>query len=264
MRLEIQDLTALYHEKNYAALNVSFGCEENELLGIAGPSGAGKSTLGRCIAGLQSHRSGRITADGELLKLQNHRSARTYRRTVQFVFQDPLASLPPHLPVRIPLMDAAALSPHQDRRTALARLLEELNLEEELLARRPGEMSGGQRQRIALARALIVEPRFVVLDEVTSALDTINERRILDLLASYRARHGLGVIFISHDIGLLFDVCDRILIYHCGRIIESGQPAELFAKPEHSITRDLLSSLPWTRRSGLLQRFQIASPKGEN
>jgi ABC-type dipeptide/oligopeptide/nickel transport system ATPase subunit len=266
MNLSVSNLTALYRGKTYAAVNVGFGCDDTEIVGVAGPSGAGKSTLGRCIAGLQQPLTGTIEVGGNTLTLGSRKEKEVYRRTIQLVFQDPYASLPPYLPVGTPLSDAAALR-YRDtalRKRAITTLTEELNLEAHLLDRRPRELSGGQRQRIALARALIINPRFIILDEVTSALDSLTEQRILTLLMKYRSNHGLGTIFISHDIGLLFDICTRIMIYHYGEIVEDGPAKSVFTYPKHTVTSELINALPRIKREHLAKRLgELIPPIGE-
>jgi ABC-type dipeptide/oligopeptide/nickel transport system ATPase subunit len=264
MNLGLKNLTVLYEREVPAALQVSFTCNDDEIVGITGPSGAGKSTLGRCIAGLQKPLSGEITIDGRTLNPDTRRSAHVYRKTVQFVFQDPLSSLPTHLPVRVPLLDAGKITfpESRERRAAVARLLRELDLDIDILERKPAEMSGGQRQRVALARALIVEPKFLVLDEVTSALDPVTEKLILELLESYRRKHRIGIICISHDLGTLLSFCTRILVYRHGRIVEVGEPKDLYLRPEHSITKDLKNALPKAHRDHLDRLFMNSYPEG--
>ena len=245
MRLLVEDLCVKYGRNTDAVRNVSFTCGDDEIVGITGPSGAGKSTFGRCIAGLQKSRAGRISADGLPLTLNRRDSARHHRRTIQFVFQDPIATLPPHLPLSVPLLDAARLAcdSRTARREAVDAILSELGLDAAILGRRPEEVSGGQRQRIALARALIVKPRFIILDEAVSALDPINRGKILDLLLRYRKKHGLGIILISHDIGLLMNFCTRILIFDKGEIVEDAAPEKLHSEGAgQQITREILKA----------------------
>lgn len=243
MQLVVDDLTAVYRDKIFAVFHVSFACADDEIIGITGPSGAGKSTFGRCIAGLQKFKSGKIFADELSLNLNNKESTRRYRQTIQFVFQDPLATLPPHLSLGVPIMDAAKITYRNslERQNAISEILSEMKLDKRILKSTPLEVSGGQRQRIALARALIVKPRFIILDEAVSALDPINRKRILDLLLHYREKHGLGIILISHNIELLTNFCTRIVIYHRSKIVEDTNPKILLSgKGKEQITREIL------------------------
>jgi len=248
MRLLAEDLTVKYGRGRYAARHVFFECGDEEIIGITGPSGAGKSSFGRAVAGLQKVSSGRILADNRPLELNGRESVRHYRRTVQFVFQDPLATLPAHLPLGVPLMDAAKISycSRSLRRDAVEQIISELGLERGILGRRPSEVSGGQRQRVALARALIVKPRFIILDEAVSALDPINRRRILELLLGHRKRHGLGIILISHDIGVLMDFCGRIVVYRDSEIAGDSNAENIILGEDneiHSIKSGFLPSM---------------------
>jgi peptide/nickel transport system ATP-binding protein len=226
--------------------NISFGLERGEWLGIAGPSGAGKSTLARCLCGLEGVKHGSVTVKNQQFSLQDMKDRRSLRKNVQMVFQDPYLSFPPHLPVRFPLMDACRLLNRQNRGCAgiLSDLMAELGLSEELLSRVSSELSGGQRQRMAIARALVVSPEVLIVDEVTSALDLITQNRLLSLLNALREHRSMSIIFISHDLGLLLATCQRILVLQDGRIVEEGLPREIRQGPKTSITMSLLSSIP--------------------
>lgn len=223
--------------------------DSREVVGITGPSGAGKSTLARGLCGVQQLAGGSVYLQDDVrhdLGTFEHPGT----STVQLAFQQPISTFPPHLPLEVPLFDAARRrwrrSDGREKRSVingrkgavreLNQLLEELGIPGELLRRRPREVSGGQLQRIALARALAPGPRFLICDEITSAVDPVTERRSLELLGRYRRRHELGLIVISHDIGLLERNCHRVIVMDRGTAVESGDPATLFAEPKHPTT----------------------------
>lgn len=221
-----------------------------EVVGVTGPSGAGKSTLARGLCGIQPAAGGRVYIDG---------AAGTCRpgvggpgaAAVQLGFQNALSTFPPHLRLEVPLLDAARAGPAGDRaarlgggagvaaRRELAALLAELGIPAGLLRRRPREVSGGQLQRLALARAIAVRPQFLVCDEITSSVDPVTERRVLGLLGRYRRNHELGIVLISHDIGLLARNCDRVIVMDRGVAVEAGDPRTVFSYPEHPTTMAL-------------------------
>jgi ABC-type dipeptide/oligopeptide/nickel transport system ATPase subunit len=226
---------------------VSARFTSSEVVGVTGPSGAGKSTLGRGLCGLQRLERGRVwMEDGGTEPGRDTRRRIPGAAAVQLAFQDALSSFPPHLRVSVPLLDAVRAGGRRGRseaRAYLAALLAELGIAAELTERRPAEVSGGQLQRLALARALALRPGFLVLDEITSALDPATERRVLDVVGRYRRRHELGIIIISHDVGLLRRNVDRIIVMDRGRIAETGEPRTLFSNPGHPTTMALARAL---------------------
>lgn len=235
MTLFAEDITVTVKGYGPVVQEVSFQASSREVVGITGPSGAGKSTLARALCGLQPPDYGRV------------RTTPAQGRVVQLAYQNAAASFPPHLPVGVPLLDAlryarrgARRGGRREKELELVALLDSLGIPAELRRRRPSEVSGGQLQRLALARALAANPLFLILDEITSALDQETEGVVLQLVGRHRKTHDLGVIMVSHDLGLLERNCDRIIVLDDGRIVETGNPANLFLKPDHPTTRALV------------------------
>jgi microcin C transport system ATP-binding protein len=224
---------------------VSLELCEGRTLGVVGESGSGKSTLGFGLLRLVPS-SGTITFAGRNIEGLRGRALRPLRRDMQLVFQDPYGSLSPRLSVE--QIVGEGLSVHNlgteggEREGRIVRALEEVGLDPETRHRYPHEFSGGQRQRIAIARALVLEPRLVVLDEPTSALDVSVQAQIVQLLRELQARHGIAYIFISHDLRVVRAMSHDIVVMHAGRIVEQGPAEELFAAPKHAYTRSLLAA----------------------
>jgi oligopeptide/dipeptide ABC transporter ATP-binding protein len=217
-------------------------------LALVGESGCGKTTLGRSLLRLIEPRAGRIRFDGVDLAALPRRALRPYRRAIQIVFQDPMASLDPRLRVR----DIVAEGMHAfgigadeaERSERVAQLLRRVRLDPDQMDRYPHEFSGGQRQRICIARALAVEPRLVICDEATSALDLSIQAQILNLLSDLQAELGLAYLFITHDLGVVRHVADRVAVMYLGQIVEEAETERLFREPSHPYTRGLLASIP--------------------
>ncbi len=218
-----------------------------ETLGIVGESGCGKSTLARTILRLERPRTGEILLDGRDVLCLKGAALQTYRRTVQVVFQDPLASLNPRHTildlVTEGLLAQRLIRPAEQRATA-ARLLQDVGLGPEALDRYPHAFSGGQRQRICIARALALGPRLLICDEAVSALDLSVRAQVLNLLAELRNRHQLSYLFITHDIGVVQHLADRIAVMYLGKIVEIGPAVTVLNTPAHPYTRLLLASVP--------------------
>ncbi|KAB2976789.1 ABC transporter ATP-binding protein [Streptomyces sp. SS1-1] len=218
-----------------------------ETLGVIGETGSGKSTFARTVLGLVRASAGSVVIDGEDVSGHSRRQWRALRRrgVVQYVFQDPLRSLDPDLTVEDsltePLLVRGVARPEAARRGRA--LLERVRLPEDLLGRLPGELSGGQRQRVAVARALITEPRLLLLDEPASALDSAHRVQILDILKELRA-DGVALVLISHDLGSVAGVADRIAVLYQGRAVEVGPAADVINTPQHLYTRLLVGSAP--------------------
>jgi ABC-type glutathione transport system ATPase component len=243
-RLTVNDLTVRFGS-NVAVDNVSFDLARGEVLGLVGESGSGKSTIARAVLGFQPYGAGTIALDGEVL---TPRRSVQQRRAVQMVFQDPYASLNPRRTIRSVLAELLRAHGLASGRAAIAtrsaELLELVRLPKDALDAYPGEFSGGQRQRLAIARALAVEPVVLVADEPTSALDVSVQASVLDLLDSLRSELGLTVLLITHDLGVVARLCDRVAVLHAGDLVESGTRDEFFAGPTTDYARDLLAAAP--------------------
>jgi oligopeptide transport system ATP-binding protein len=232
----------------HAVEDVSFVIHREEVLGLAGESGSGKSTVGRCVLRLIEPTSGVVTFDGiDLLRLASA-ELRRFRRRAQIIFQDPYGSLDPRMTVAEavsePLMVQKLVSSERLARDRVAELLAFVAMAPEYMDRRPAELSGGQRQRVGIARALALEPEFIVADEPASALDVSIQAQVINLLADLKSRLGLAMLFISHDIVLMAHLCDRIAVMYLGRIMEIGPSRELVRSPRHPYTAALLSAVP--------------------
>jgi oligopeptide transport system ATP-binding protein len=228
--------------------DMHFDVQPGEALGIVGESGCGKSTLARTLVGLQRPTAGGIVLGGRDVVRLDEKGWRPLRREIQMVFQDPLASLDPRMTVAASIEEPLrSLRPEFDaaaRAARIAAILQRVELEPALADRYPHELSGGQCQRVAIARALIVEPRVLVCDEPVSALDVAVQAQILALLAELQRERGLGLVFISHDLAVVRQLCQRVVVMYLGRVMEQAPAAELFARPRHPYTRALLASVP--------------------
>ena len=226
--------------------DVSLTLRAGQTLGVVAESGSGNITLGRILLGLERPEHGSVQFDGEDWLGLSGEQQRLARQGIQVVFQDPLASFDPRFTVLRVLSEALAQAgvPRGLRRTEAARLLERVQLPTALLDRRPLELSGGQRQRIAIARALAMKPRVLVLDEPVSALDVSVQARILALLAELKAELNLACLFISHDLGVVEQVSDQVLVMQGGRVVEQGSAAQVLRQPRHAYTRALLDAVP--------------------
>ena len=226
---------------------VSLEIEAGEALGLVGESGSGKSTLGRLILRLVEPTSGSVRFDGADVLQAGGGELRRLRRDMQIVFQDPFASLNPRMTVEQAVSEPLLI--HEDpgrtrRRARAAELLRAVGLDESALARYPHEFSGGQRQRIAIARALALQPRFLVADEPVSSLDVSVGAQIVNLLARLQREFGLTLLFISHSLPVVRYLATRIAVMHAGRIVEAGPAERLTSAPEHPYTRSLLAATP--------------------
>lgn len=238
--------------RHAAVSDVTFQLRAGETLGIVGESGSGKTTTGRIVMGLETADSGDVVivdTDGTPRSWASldRRQRRALRRQVQTIYQDPSSSFDPRYSVRRIIGEAVAVSGRYNRTTAKARtreLLALVGLDESYLGRRPATLSGGQRQRVAIARALATEPRLILLDEPVSALDVSIQAQVLDLLADIQAATGVAFIFISHDLGVIYHVSDRVLVMKDGDVVEEGDVDAIFARPTHPYTQQLLQSIP--------------------
>ncbi len=230
----------------HAAKDVTFDLRRGETLGIVGESGSGKSTVARCIMRLVDPTSGEILIDGEDIATMRESALRPHRRDIQIVFQDPYRSLNPRRTVGQAIVEGP-MNFGLSAADALARakeLMRVVSLPPEAIDRFPHQFSGGQRQRICIARALAMEPRVLIADEAVSALDVSVQAQVLDLLDDVRDRFDLAMLFITHDLRVAAQVCDRIMVMRRGVVVEEGPTAAVYANPSHDYTRALLDAAP--------------------
>jgi peptide/nickel transport system ATP-binding protein len=238
------------HPKQHfnAVNNVSFDIFKGEVLGVVGESGSGKTSLGRAILRLISSNSDKLLFEGKSLLDYQESQLKWFRKKAQIIFQDPYSSLNPRQTIGQSILEPYMVhnpsKSKKEAKTLALTLLEKVGLTEEQFTRFPHEFSGGQRQRIGIARALAVEPEFIVCDESVSALDVSIQAQILNLLADLQEEHNLTYLFISHDLSVVKHFCDRIIVLNQGKIEEIGLSEDLFTKPTSNYTKKLISSIP--------------------
>ena len=230
-----------------AVSDVSFTIKRGEVIGLVGESGSGKTTVGRTLLKLVEPSGGKIEFDGNDITHLPPAQMRPFRKRMQIVFQDPYASLNPREKIRTVL--GHALSVHNigapsEREDRIVKLLEQVGLSGDYLDRFPHEFSGGQRQRIGIARALAVEPEFVVADEPASALDVSIQAQVVNLLEDLKAEYNLTMLFIAHDLAVVEHISDRVIVMYLGRIMEIAPTRKLYSTPNHPYTKALLSAVP--------------------
>ncbi len=248
----------------HAVNNISLEIKKGETLGLVGESGCGKSTAGRCILGLIPPTKGSVELEGQDITHRNAKEFRALRKKMQIIFQNPYSSLNPRMSVetilREPLVIHEKLSKKEQKQRILD-LLEMVGLNEGVLKRHPHEFSGGQRQRIGIARALALNPKFIVADEPVSALDISIQAQILNLMQGLKKDLNLTYLFISHDLGVIRYICDRVAVMYLGEIVETAPVKELFENPGHPYTQALLSSIPGSDVSKkIILKGDIPSP----
>jgi peptide/nickel transport system ATP-binding protein len=227
--------------------DVSLTIERGGALGIVGESGSGKSTIARAIVGLAPILGGQIVFDDTGVRGLGAAERQRFRRAVQLVFQDPYTSLNPSYTVALTLAEPLRqhrICPSAEIPARVAELMSRVELPPELLGRHPSQLSGGQRQRVGIARALALEPRLIIADEVTSALDVTIQAQILGLFQKLRQSMNLTLILISHDLAVVRHLCERVAVLRNGRLVEFGATEQIFAAPRESYTRDLLAAIP--------------------
>ncbi len=246
---------------------VSFDVRRGEVMGLVGESGSGKTTVGRLVMRLIEATSGQVTFDGVDVLALPGAAMRRFRKRVQIVFQDPYASLNPREKIGSMLdhvLTVHAIGTRGDRAARAVQLLEQVGLSAEHLDRFPHEFSGGQRQRIVIARALAVQPEFLVADEPVSALDVSIQAQVINLLADLKERFSLTMLFIAHDLAVVEHICDRVVVMYLGQIMEVAPAAALYNQPNHPYTQALLSAVPvpepGRRRTRVTLTGDIPSP----
>ena len=258
--IEVDDLDVSYgsgRDRTRVIRSASLEVAAGESVGLIGETGSGKSTLARAIVGLVRPSAGRVRIAGEDVTGFNGRQWREFRRrgVVQYVFQDPLRALDPDLTIEESLSEPLRVQRRLSRaqiRDRIAYRLEQVRLDAALLGRFPGELSGGQRQRVLVARALVAEPRILILDEPVSALDAANRVAVLGILNTLRAE-GTALVFISHDLGSVAGVTDRAIVLYRGELVETAATDDIVNRPQHPYTRLLVGSAP-TLSSGAIDR----------
>lgn len=248
----------------HAVDDVSFTLERGKTLGIVGESGCGKSTTGRTILRLEEPTSGKVIFEGKDITTLGKRDMRALRKDMQLIFQDPFSSLDPRMTVsqaiEEPLKMAGLYKDHNQRFRRVLELMDTVGLAQRLVNTYPHELDGGRRQRIGIARALAMNPKFIVCDEPVSALDVSIQAQILNLMKDIQKEYGLTYIFITHDLSVVNHFSDDIAVMYLGRLIEKAPAEVLFAEPLHPYTQALLSAIPVPRLHDRGERILI---KGE-
>jgi oligopeptide/dipeptide ABC transporter ATP-binding protein len=274
--LQVRDLVKHYHAAGLfgrrappvrAVDGVSFEIGQGETLALVGESGCGKSSVGRTILRLQEPTGGSAFFEGVDLFSLDRASLRALRRRMQIIFQDPYSSLNPRMTVGAAIAEGIEihrLAPRSEIPARVGALLEEVGLDPEYATRYPHEFSGGQRQRIGIARALAVQPGFIVCDEPVSALDVSVQAQVLNLLSDLQRHRGLSYLFIAHDLAVVRQIAHRIAVMYLGRIVEEGPTDQLLSNPRHPYTVALLSAVPEpdpsAQRGRIVLRGDLPSP----
>ena len=249
--ISIENLSKTFHTNMgdvQAVSDVSFNLQKGSIVGLVGESGSGKTTLGRCILRLIEPSSGSVNLEGNNLLELSNKKLREIRKRMQIIFQDPFSSLNPRMRIKDIIAEGIKvhdkLSSENERFNRVAELMEEVGLQSDQMSRYPHEFSGGQRQRVGIARALAVNPEFIVADESVSALDVSVQAQILNLMLSLRDKHNLTILFIAHDLSVVEYLCDQVVVLYLGKVVESGNAKDVYSNPQHPYTRALMSAVP--------------------
>lgn len=262
--IEVKHLKQYFGKKDApikAVDDISFEIYEGEVVGLVGESGSGKSTTGRSIIGLNKITEGEIYYEGQLVSKSNSlKKRKDLAREMQMIFQDPYASLNPRMTVNDIIQEAFDIHGlyrnRVEREEIIYDLLEAVGLNREHATRYPHEFSGGQRQRIGIARALALQPKFIIADEPISALDVSIQAQIVNLLKGFQHKYNLTYLFIAHDLAMVKYISDRIIVMYQGKIVETGTTAEIYQHPIHPYTRSLLSAVPQPNPMGEKRRVR--------
>ncbi len=271
--LEVRDLVRDYTLPKQSLLSkpeslrvlhgVSLTLQKGESLGIVGESGSGKSTLARSVMGLERPQSGSVTINGRDIYSLDRATLKSARKEFQAIFQDPYSSLDPRHTVRRilaePVMSLEKGTTAESREHRILQVLEAVGLPASAADKYPHEFSGGQRQRIAIARALITRPSLIVADEPVSALDVSIQAQVLNLMMDLQEQFGLSYLFISHDLGVMRVITDRVAVIHLGRIVEEGPTNAVFDNPQHPYTQALVQAVPQPFAGSRKMRRQSAA-----
>ncbi len=268
--LEVSNLKKYFPTKDgilYAVDDVSFAVDKGETLGLVGESGCGKSTTGRAILRLHEPTAGTVLFKGDDIVRYSKKQLKEIRKDMQIVFQDPYSSLNPRMDVRHLIEVSLEINGVHDANERLERVKEVMDvvgLEQRLLNSYPHELDGGRRQRVGIARALILNPSFIVMDEPVSALDVCIQAQILNLLMKLQEKRGYAYLFISHNLSVVKHISDRIAVMYLGKIVEMSTYDELFRNPLHPYTKALLASIPIPKlnrkRDKLILSGDVPSP----
>ncbi|MBQ8352643.1 MAG: ABC transporter ATP-binding protein [Clostridia bacterium] len=266
--LEVDGLVKRFG-KTQVLHGVSFSVQKGEVFGLVGESGCGKTTVGRTVLGLYPADGGSVRFDGRETVGIKGRERKAFAHRAQMIFQDPIASLNPRMTVKEILSEGLLV--HGEKRGKLVdekveRALSSVGLPKTALGRYPHEFSGGQRQRIGIARAIVLEPEFIIADEPVSALDVSVQAQVINLLSDLKRDLGLTVLFVAHDLSVVKYFCDRVAVMYAGQIVEIAPSKKLFEKPKHAYTKSLLSAIPLPdpRRAKRMRRIPFEEKIGEN